>query len=102
AKARAETYTLSLHDALPIFGTPDAGVFWRVVDDHRVNVMFTAPTAIRAIRRVDPELELLPAHDIGSLRVLFLAGERLDPETFHRSEEHTSELQSRENLVCRL
>jgi len=64
-------------------GTPDAGAFWRVVEEHRVKVLFTAPTAIRAIRRVDPELLELKNYDVSSLDALFLAGERLDPETFH-------------------
>ncbi len=73
--------TTVLYEGKPV-GTPDAGAFWRVVEKHRVNVMFTAPTAIRAINRVDPELELMRGHDLRSLRALFLAGERLDPETY--------------------
>ncbi|GAA3637556.1 AMP-binding protein [Microlunatus ginsengisoli] len=63
-------------------GTPDAGAFWRVVDEHRVKVLFTAPTALRAIRREDPDLSHLAGHDVSGLDALFLAGERLDPETF--------------------
>ncbi len=63
-------------------GTPDAGTFWRVVADHKVNVLFTAPTAIRAITKEDPDGEHLTRHDLSSLRTLFLAGERLDPETY--------------------
>jgi len=74
--------TSVLYEGKPV-GTPDAGAFWRVVADHKVNVLFTAPTAARAIRRVDPELELLPQHDTSSLTAFFLAGERLDPETYH-------------------
>ncbi|MBN1238411.1 MAG: propionyl-CoA synthetase [Gammaproteobacteria bacterium] len=62
-------------------GTPDAGTFWRVVERHRVEVMFTAPTALRAIRREDPAGELIGRHDLSSLEALFLAGERSDPET---------------------
>lgn len=74
--------TTVLYEGKPV-GTPDAGAFWRVVEQHKVNVMFTAPTAIRAIHRIDPELELLAGRDITSLRALFFAGERLDPETYH-------------------
>ncbi|QYF73921.1 AMP-binding protein [Cryobacterium sp. PAMC25264] len=74
--------TTVIYEGKPI-GTPDAGAFWRVVQDYRVNVLFTAPTAIRAIRRVDPELAELARYDVSSLTALFLAGERLDPETFH-------------------
>ncbi|MBB2910089.1 propionyl-CoA synthetase [Streptosporangium becharense] len=74
--------TTVLYEGKPV-GTPDAGAFWRVVAEHRVNALFTAPTALRAIRKVDPEASLLRAHDISSLRTLFLAGERLDPDTYH-------------------
>lgn len=74
--------TTILYEGKPI-GTPDAGVFWRIVAEYGVKTMFTAPTALRAIRRVDPDLEELPAHDISCLETLFLAGERLDPETWH-------------------
>ncbi|PPK94655.1 propionyl-CoA synthetase [Kineococcus xinjiangensis] len=73
--------TTVLYEGKPV-GTPDAGAFWRVAAEHRVNVLFTAPTALRAIRRADPGLDLLARHDLSSLRTLFLAGERLDPETF--------------------
>ena len=62
--------------------TPDAGAFWQVVAEHGVKAMFTAPTAIRAIRKADPEGALLAEHDISSLQTLFLAGERLDPDTY--------------------
>jgi propionyl-CoA synthetase len=72
--------TTVLYEGKPV-GTPDAGAFWRVVEQHRVNVLFTAPTAIRAVHRVDPDLELLRRYDTSSLVSLFLAGERLDPET---------------------
>ncbi len=64
-------------------GTPDAGAFWRVIAEHRVEALFTAPTAIRAIKKEDPDGALLADHDLGSLRTLFLAGERLDPDTYH-------------------
>ncbi|HZB49281.1 MAG TPA: propionyl-CoA synthetase [Mycobacteriales bacterium] len=73
--------TTILYEGKPV-GTPDAGAFWRVVAQHRVDVLFTAPTAFRAIRKEDPEGELLRQHDVSSLRALFLAGERLDPETW--------------------
>jgi propionyl-CoA synthetase len=73
--------TSVLYEGKPV-GTPDAGAFWRVVADHRVDVLFTAPTAIRAIKKEDPRGELLDKHDVSSLRTLFLAGERLDPETY--------------------
>jgi propionyl-CoA synthetase len=68
-------------------GTPDAGAFWRVVAEHDVKVFFTAPTAFRAIRRDDPEGELVENHDLLGLRALFLAGERADPETLRWAEQ---------------
>ena len=67
-------------------GTPDAGTFWRVVRDHDVKVLFTAPTAFRAIRRDDPEGELVDRYDLSGMRALFLAGERADPETLKWAE----------------
>jgi propionyl-CoA synthetase len=73
--------TTLLYEGKPV-GTPDAGAFWRVVAQHRVEGLFTAPTAIRAIKKEDPSGELLAGHDLSSLRTLFLAGERLDPETY--------------------
>ncbi|MFI7540814.1 propionyl-CoA synthetase [Actinoplanes sp. NPDC049599] len=73
--------TTVLYEGKPV-GTPDAGAFWRVIAQHRVNVMFTAPTAIRAVKKEDPEGKLIAQHDLSSLRLLFLAGERLDPETY--------------------
>ena len=73
--------TTVLYEGKPV-GTPDAGAFWRVVAEHRVEGLFTAPTAIRAIKRADPEGRLLVDHDTSSLRTLFLAGERLDPDTY--------------------
>ncbi|MDX1380089.1 MAG: AMP-binding protein, partial [Xanthomonadales bacterium] len=72
--------TTVLYEGKPI-GTPDAGAFWRVIQQHRVNCLFTAPTAFRAIRREDPDGRLLHEYDIGSLKTLFLAGERCDPDT---------------------
>ena len=74
--------TTVLYEGKPV-GTPDAGAFWRVVAEHKVKAMFTAPTAFRAIRREDPAGEHLDKYDLSGLRYLFLAGERLDPETYH-------------------
>ena len=74
--------TTVLFEGKPV-GTPDPGAFWRVVSDHGVNVLFTAPTAFRAIKKEDPKGSHLGDHDISSLRALFLAGERLDPDTYH-------------------
>ena len=62
-------------------GTPDAGTFWRVIQDHDVKVLFTAPTAFRAIKREDPSGDFLDKYDLSGLRTLFLAGERADPDT---------------------
>jgi propionyl-CoA synthetase len=73
--------TTVLYEGKPV-GTPDAGAFWRVVAQHQVASLFAAPTAIRAIRRQDPDAALLAGHDLTSLRTLFLAGERLDPDTW--------------------
>ncbi len=69
-------------------GTPDAGSFWRVIDRHHVNVLFTAPTAFRAIRREDPNGDHISRYNFSSLRTLFLAGERCDPDTLRWAEEH--------------
>ncbi len=77
--------TTVLYEGKPV-GTPDAGAFWRVVEDYKVSVLFTAPTAFRAIRKEDPEGTFVKRHDISSLRALFLAGERADPETIHWAE----------------
>jgi propionyl-CoA synthetase len=73
--------TTVLYEGKPV-GTPDAGAFWRVAAQHGVTTMFTAPTAIRAVKKEDPEGKLVAEHDLSKLRVLFLAGERLDPETY--------------------
>ena len=62
-------------------GTPDAGTFWRVIQEHGVKVLFTAPTAFRAIKREDPNGELIQDYDLSGLKILFLAGERADPDT---------------------
>lgn len=69
-------------------GTPDPGTFWRVVEEHKVKVLFTAPTALRAIRREDPKGEFIPKYDLSSMQALFLAGERADPDTIKWAQEH--------------
>jgi len=74
--------TTVLYEGKPV-GTPDAGAFWRVIAEHGVAGLFTAPTAIRAIKKEDPEGEHVRRYDLSSLRTLFLAGERLDPDTYH-------------------
>ncbi len=77
--------TSVLYEGKPI-GTPDAGAFWRVVREHGVHVLFTAPTAFRAIRREDPEGAFIKAAPLGAFRALFLAGERCDPPTLEWAE----------------
>jgi propionyl-CoA synthetase len=73
--------TTVLYEGKPV-GTPDPGAFWRVIAQHDVRVLFTAPTAFRAIKKEDPGGDYLHAHDLSGLRALFLAGERLDPDTY--------------------
>jgi propionyl-CoA synthetase len=73
--------TTVLYEGKPV-GTPDAGAFWRVIAEHKVKTMFTAPTAFRAIKKEDPAGLLARKYDLSALRYLFLAGERLDPETY--------------------
>ena len=72
--------TSVMYEGKPV-GTPDAGAFWRVIAQHKVKVLFTAPTAIRAIKQQDPEGALTRRHDLSSLQALYLAGERCDPPT---------------------
>ena len=72
--------TTVMFEGKPI-GTPDAGAFWRVISEHGVSTMFTAPTAIRAIRKQDPDAKLLEKYDMSKFRAQFLAGERCDPDT---------------------
>ena len=72
--------TTVLFEGKPV-GMPDAGVFWRVISEHNVKALFTAPTALRAIKRDDPEAKLVGDYDLTCLRTLFLAGERADPDT---------------------
>ena len=78
--------TSVLYEGKPV-GTPDAGAFWRVIEQHKVRVFFTAPTAFRAIKREDPEGKLIQARDLSGFRALFLAGERADPPTVAWAEE---------------
>lgn len=74
--------TTVVYEGKPV-GTPDAGAFWRVISEYKVTALFTAPTAFRAIKREDPKAELLGKYDLSSLRTLFLAGERSDPDTIN-------------------
>jgi propionyl-CoA synthetase len=74
--------TTIMYEGKPV-GTPDPGEFWRVIEQYRVRVLFTAPTSIRAIKREDPGGEYFRRHDVSGLGSLFLAGERLDPDTYH-------------------
>ncbi|MEE8196517.1 MAG: AMP-binding protein, partial [Acidiferrobacterales bacterium] len=79
--------TTVLFEGKPV-GTPDAGVFWRVISQHKINVMFTAPTAFRAIKKEDPDGEFIKKYDLSGFKALFLAGERSDPDTLHWAEHH--------------
>ncbi len=79
--------TTILYEGKPV-GTPDAGAFWRVISQHRVSAMFTAPTAFRAIKKEDPQGQFIKAYDLSAFRTLFLAGERADPETIKWAEQH--------------
>jgi propionyl-CoA synthetase len=74
--------TTVLYEGKPV-GTPDAGAFWRMISEHHAKALFTAPTALRAIKKVDPEATELSKYNLSGFRTLFLAGERLDPETYH-------------------
>ena len=78
--------TTILYEGKPV-GTPDPGAFWRVISQHGVRVQFTAPTAIRAIKRDDPSGEHVRRYDLSRFRTLFLAGERCDPDTLHWAEQ---------------
>jgi propionyl-CoA synthetase len=77
--------TAVLYEGKPV-GTPDPGAFWRVISDHKVVTMFTAPTAFRAIKRDDPDGTHIDRYDLSHFRTLFLAGERCDPDTLHWAE----------------
>ena len=78
--------TTILFEGKPV-GTPDAGAFWRVIEQHKVAALFTAPTSFRAIRREDPNGEFIRKYDLSNFRTLFLAGERADPDTVRWAEE---------------
>src|SRR5215470_2513943 len=78
--------TTVLYEGKPA-GTPDAGAFWRVIEEHKVKTLFTAPTAFRVIKKEDPGGQFARGRDLSSLRYLFLAGERLDPETYRWARE---------------
>ena len=78
--------TTILFEGKPV-GTPDAGTFWRVIEEHKVSTLFTAPTALRAIKKEDADGQYLEKYDISSLKTLFLAGERADPDTIKWSEQ---------------
>ncbi|MDZ7579314.1 MAG: propionyl-CoA synthetase [Deltaproteobacteria bacterium] len=79
--------TTILYEGKPV-GTPDAGAFWRVISQHKIKSMFTAPTAFRAIKQQDPNGELIKNYDLSNFKHLFLAGERLDPDTMRWAERH--------------
>ncbi len=79
--------TTVLFEGKPV-GTPDPGAFWRVIAEHGVSTLFTAPTAFRAIKREDPEAQYMKPHDLSRFRALFLAGERSDPDTLQWAERH--------------
>ncbi|WP_339391293.1 acetate--CoA ligase [Brevibacterium metallidurans] len=87
--------TSVLFEGKPI-GTPDAGTFFRIIEDHGVNVHFTAPTAMRVVRKEDPNGELIGKYDLSSLRASFLAGERLDPDTYEWTTNILAEVTGRE------
>ncbi|MEO0909032.1 MAG: AMP-binding protein, partial [Pseudomonadota bacterium] len=78
--------TSILFEGKPI-GTPDAGTFWRIISEHKVEVLFTAPTAFRAIKGQDPNGDFIKKYDLSHFRILFLAGERADPDTIHWAED---------------
>ena len=79
--------TSILYEGKPV-GTPDPGAFWRVISQHKVAALFTAPTAFRAIKRDDPDAAYMKDYDLSCLRTLFLAGERSDPDTLVWAEKH--------------
>ncbi|MFU8817855.1 MAG: AMP-binding protein, partial [Pseudomonadales bacterium] len=79
--------TSVMYEGKPV-RTPDAGAYWRLIQDHRVKTFFVAPTAFRAIRKEDPDCKLKAGYDLSSLQYQFVAGERLDPPTYHWLREH--------------
>ena len=78
--------TAILFEGKPV-GTPDAGVYWRIIEQHKCVALFTAPTAFRAIKKEDPDGDLIKKYDLSNFRTLFLAGERADPDTIKWAEE---------------
>ncbi|MBD3585008.1 propionyl-CoA synthetase [Salinimonas sp. HHU 13199] len=80
--------TTIMYEGKPV-KTPDAGAFWRVIEEYKVNVIFAAPTAFRAIRKEDPDGKKINAQALSSLRAVYMAGERLDPATYDWTREHT-------------
>ncbi len=83
--------TTVMYEGKPV-GTPDPGAFWRVIDEYGVKVLFTAPTAFRAIKKEDPEGEYLEQYDLSCMQALFLAGERCDPDTLNWAQEKLGKL----------
>ena len=79
--------TTVMYEGKPV-GTPDAGAFWRMIEEYKIDALFCAPTAIRAIKKEDHDGELIRQYDLRSLKALFQAGERLDPDTYHWATEH--------------
>jgi propionyl-CoA synthetase len=79
--------TTVLYEGKPV-GTPDAGAFWRVISQHKVKALFTAPTAFRAIKKEDPNGEHIKKYDLSAFKTLFLAGERCDPDTLEWAQQH--------------
>ncbi|MEM7668284.1 MAG: AMP-binding protein [Pseudomonadota bacterium] len=79
--------TTVLFEGKPV-GTPDAGTFWRIISEHNVKTLFTAPTAFRAIKREDPQAKEITRYDVSCLRYLFLAGERADPDTINWAQDN--------------
>ncbi|MEM0912723.1 MAG: AMP-binding protein, partial [Pseudomonadota bacterium] len=80
--------TTIVYEGKPV-RTPDAGAFWRVIEEYQVKAVFAAPTAFRAIRKEDPEAELMAQYNLDCLQTVFMAGERLDPPTYHWTTEKT-------------
>jgi len=78
--------TTLVYEGKPV-GTPDPGAFWRVIEEHKVSILFTAPTAFRAIKKEDSNGEFIKKYDLSNFRTLFLAGERCDPDTLHWAED---------------
>ncbi|MBU2862906.1 propionyl-CoA synthetase [Reinekea forsetii] len=83
--------TTVLYEGKPV-GTPDAGAFWRVCEEYNVKLLFAAPTAFRAIKKADPEGQLVSKFNLASLNTIFMAGERLDPATLAWTQQHTNKL----------